>query len=64
MRQECVISLWLFNLYMHSLIELEIGKSVRLLEKGRAKNPLLLFSDLVISDESEKRLRGLIEVFG
>src|SRR5678815_352953 len=69
-RQGCVMSPWLFNLYMDGVMkELEVGvagNGVRIMENGDEwRVPYLLNADdLVLCGESEESLRRLVERFG
>ena len=69
-RQGCVMSPWLFNLYMDGVMkELmagAMGEGVRMVENGREwRLPCLLYADdLVLCGESEESLKKLIEGFG
>src|SRR5678816_2098238 len=66
-RQGCVISPRLLNLYMDGVMkELEVevaGDGVRMMENGREwRGPYLLFADdLVLCGESEESLKALVE---
>ena len=68
-RQGCVKTPWHFNLYMYGemkeLLNIEVGKGVRLIENGKEwKVPCLLYADdLVSCSESVENLR-LGELFG
>src|SRR5678815_1052757 len=69
-RQGCVMSPWLFNVYMDGVMkEFEVGVAgdgVRMMKNGREwRVPHLLNADdLVLCGESEESLRGLVERFG
>ena len=68
MRQECIMSPWLFNLYMDGVMEVKMGmerKGVRFLEDGREwRLPDLLYADdLVLYGESEEDLRMMVRWF-
>jgi hypothetical protein len=69
-RQGCVMSPWLFNLYMDGVMkELLVGmgrEGVRMVENGREwRIPCLLYADdLVLCGESEESLERLVERFG
>ena len=63
-RQVCIMSLWLFNVYMDAVMnEVTMGmgkREVRFQEQGReGRLPGLLYvDDLVLCGESEKNLRA------
>ena len=65
-RQRCIISTWLFNVYMDTVIkEVKIGmgrRGVRFLEEGRERRlPSFLYADdLVLCLESEEDLRAMV----
>ena len=69
-RQGCVMSPWLFNIYMDGVMkEMMVeaaGGGVRVMENGREwRIPCLLYADdLVLCGKSEESLRGLMEGFG
>ena len=69
-RQGCVMSPWLFNLYMDGVMkELMIGvggEGMRVVKNGREwRVPCLLYADdLVLCGESEESLRKMVECFG
>src|SRR5678816_3376513 len=69
-RLGCVMSPWLFNLYMDGVMkEFEVrmaGNGVRMMENGEEwRVPYLLYEDdLDLCGESEESLRGLVESFG
>ena len=69
-RQGCVLSPWLFNIYMDGVMKelmAEVaGEGVRVMENGREwRVPCLLYvDDLVLCGESEESLRRLVEGFG
>ena len=68
-RQGCIMSPWLFNVYMDTLMkELKIGigrRLVRIQEEGREwRLPGLLYADdLVLCGESEEELRAMVGCF-
>ena len=67
MRQGCIISPWVFNVYMDTVKkEMEMRRRrVRLLEDGREwRLPGLLYAnDLVLCGELEEELRAMVEQF-
>ena len=63
-RQECIVSLWLFNVYMDGVmkeVKVEMGrKGARFLEDEREwRSPGLL----VLCGESEEEMRAMVERF-
>ena len=68
-RQGCIVSLWLFNVYMDQVMkEVKMGmrrKGVRFLEEGREwiLHGLLYADDLVLCGESEENLRMMLGRF-
>ena len=67
-KQGCIISPWLFNIYMDGVMELKMGmrrRGVSFLEHGRKWRVLgLLYVDeLVLCSESEEDLRVMVEWF-
>ena len=69
-RQGCVMSPWLFNLYMDGVMKEMLGgmdgEGVRMVVNRREWSvPCLLYADdLVLCSESEEGLRKLVERFG
>ena len=65
-RQGCIMSPWLLNLYMDAVMkEVKMGmgrRGVRVLEEGRGwRLPALLYADdLVLCDESKKNLTAMM----
>ena len=68
-RQGCIISLWLFNIYIDGVMkEVKMGmgrRGVRFLEDGREwRLPSFLYADdLVLCGESEEDLRAIVGWF-
>ena len=68
-RQGCIMSPWLFNVYMDGVMkEVKVGmgrKGVRFLEDGRQWRllGLLYEDDLVLIGESEEDLRAMVRWF-
>ena len=69
-RQRCIVSPWLFNVYMDAVMnEVKMGmrkRGVRYQEEGREwiLPGLLYADDLVLCGESEKDLKAMVEFFG
>ena len=65
-RQECIMSLWFFNVHMDAVMkEVEMGMGrgdVRFQEEGReSRLPGLLYADdLILCGESEEDLRAMV----
>ena len=68
-RQGCIMSPWMFNVYMDGVMEVKIGmgrRRVSFLEDGRRewRLPGLLYADdLVLCGESEEDLRVMVGRF-
>ena len=63
-RQGCIMSTWLFNVYMDAVMKMKMGmrrKGVKFQEEGREwRLPDLLYTDdLVLGRESEEELRAM-----
>ncbi len=69
LRQGCVMSPWLFNIYMDGVMRKVKGKvgeaEVRLYDEGRkwVLNSILFADDTVLIAESERNLQNLVTVF-
>ena len=70
-RQGCVMSPWLFNLYMDGVVrEVQaktLGKGAQFLGDGEEKwevSQMLFADDTVLVKDSEKKLERLVEEFG
>uniref|UniRef100_UPI003EBBE11F reverse transcriptase domain-containing protein n=1 Tax=Klebsiella pneumoniae TaxID=573 RepID=UPI003EBBE11F len=70
LKQGCVLSPWLFNLYMDGVVKEIQGRAVNvgvsLMRDDRVwKIPVLLFADdTVLLSEDEWELQGLVNEFG
>ncbi len=71
LRQGCVMSPWLFNVYMDGAVRevhaRMLGRTLSLVNAdGREWNPsqLLFADDTTLVADSEERLRHLVEEFG
>ncbi len=69
LRQHCVVSPWLFNIYMDGVMRKMKGKvgevGVRIYAEGRkwVLNSILFADDTVLITESESDLKNLVSVF-
>ena len=66
MRQVCIMSHWLFNLYMNEVVKMGMGRrGVSFIEDGRKwRLPGLLYADdLVLFGESEEGLSFMVGWF-
>ena len=63
MRQGCIMSPWLFNVYMDAVIkEVKMEMGVRFLKEGRLPG-LLFVDDLVLCGKSEQDLKVILALF-
>ena len=68
LRQSCVMSPWLFNLYMDGEVNVRVlGKGLELLSGNGGRfeiNPLLVADDSALVADSEEKLSRLVSEFG
>ena len=71
LRQECVMSLWLFNLYIDGVVRevnaQVLGRGLKLVDGNDSEwelNQLLFEDDTVVVTDSERKLCQLVTEFG